>query len=105
MPVRRNRRPRLLVGIVALFGGVVLALGLHYLLADVTCGDAVMAPGDICEGTRGGEVTDRIAYEDLLSDQQIGGYALTGFGALVVLSAVVMLWFGRGRRSPQRRQS
>ena len=52
---------------------------------EITCGSEIMGPGDVCEETRGGVVTDTYTYAEKLEDEKQSAAAFAKTGRWVVL--------------------
>lgn len=73
---------------------------------EVTCGSEVMRPGDVCEETRRGVVTDTYTYEEKRRDEEqsasayarTGRWVVLGIGIGLVLAAAVGIVLTKRRR-------
>lgn len=80
-------------------------------IGEITCGSDVMHPGDVCEETRRGVVTDTYTYADAVAEREAGArnfaakgrWIQLGLGSgLIVLAAtgIVLTKRRRARRPP-----
>lgn len=80
-------------------------------IGEITCGSDVMRPGDVCEETRRGVVTDTYTYEDAVEEREVGAknfatkgrWIQLGIGSgLIILAAtgIVLTKRRRARRPP-----
>jgi hypothetical protein len=57
----------------------------------IRCGSEVMSPGDVCEETRGGSVTDTETYEEMKESKEAGQRTFNSWGRWVLLGGGLLL--------------
>lgn len=76
---------------------------------EITCGSEVMGPGDVCEETRGGVVTDTYTYAEKVRDEKqsaeafarTGRWVSLGVGIGLIIIATVGIVLTKRRRARQ----
>lgn len=99
--LRRIPKPALGI-IIALIGGLFLAIGLNYSSNDaVTCGSRVMHPGDSCQETRAGQTTATHSYDEMKKSNGTDATMQTVVGGVLLLGGVGIAAWGFTHRKPK----
>lgn len=99
--LRRIPKPALGI-IIALIGGLFLAIGLSYSSSDdVMCGSRVMHPGDTCAETTAGQTTDTHSYDEMKKSNGTDSTLQTIVGGVLLAGGIGIAAWGFTHRKPK----